>query len=229
MDLFKPLDFYCERVGAHFWAEPFNAVSNAAFVVAAIWAWTRMNRAARNDGPLVAVVLLAGAIGIGSFLFHTFANLWSSFGDVGPIWIFVAAYLVLAVARFPDRRPGCATMLLVAAGAAAVAIYSIVSAGTEEDTGSAGDPLNGSLQYAPAWLALAAFAASLVWRGHPARWWVVGAAGVFTVSLAFRTVDPAVCEGFPLGTHFLWHLLNGLMIGLLLQALIAIPRRSPAA
>jgi hypothetical protein len=31
-------------------------------------------------------------------------------------------------------------------------------------------------------------------------------------------IDPIVCAGFPLGTHFLWHLLNGLMLGVLLAA-----------
>ncbi|TIW70016.1 MAG: hypothetical protein E5V56_02825, partial [Mesorhizobium sp.] len=30
--------------------------------------------------------------------------------------------------------------------------------------------------------------------------------------------DPLVCASFPLGTHFLWHILNGLMLGVLLAA-----------
>ena len=37
----------------------------------------------------------------------------------------------------------------------------------------------------------------------------------FTVSLVFRTVDNQVCGGFPLGTHFVWHLLNGVLLFLL--------------
>ena len=45
------------------------------------------------------------------------------------------------------------------------------------------------------------------------------AAGVFTLSVAFRTVDIAVCAAFPLGTHFLWHSLNGVVLYLLLRAL----------
>jgi hypothetical protein len=31
-------------------------------------------------------------------------------------------------------------------------------------------------------------------------------------------IDPLVCGSFPLGTHFLWHMLNGLMLGVLLAA-----------
>jgi hypothetical protein len=38
------------------------------------------------------------------------------------------------------------------------------------------------------------------------------------VSLVFRSIDQAVCASFPLGTHFLWHCLNGLVLYLLLRA-----------
>ena len=46
------------------------------------------------------------------------------------------------------------------------------------------------------------------------------AGGVFALSLGFRTLDAPLCGTLPLGTHFLWHLLNGLMLWLLLRALI---------
>ncbi len=44
MDWFQPLDQYCERTAPAFWAEPVNALSNAAFVIAAVallFAWRR--------------------------------------------------------------------------------------------------------------------------------------------------------------------------------------------
>lgn len=37
--LFTPVDIYCERLGPSFWAEPFNAVTNASFLIAAWFAW----------------------------------------------------------------------------------------------------------------------------------------------------------------------------------------------
>jgi hypothetical protein len=46
------------------------------------------------------------------------------------------------------------------------------------------------------------------------------AAAVFVISLAFRTVDRAVCGTFPLGTHFIWHLLNAVVLFVLLRAAI---------
>jgi hypothetical protein len=55
-------------------------------------------------------------------------------------------------------------------------------------------------------------------RGHPAGRWLMAAAVVFVVSITFRALDHHVCDAVPIGTHFMWHLLNALMLGLLLVA-----------
>ena len=45
MDWFRYIDIYCERTAPGFWDEPLNAVSNAAFLIAAIAAAARRRRA----------------------------------------------------------------------------------------------------------------------------------------------------------------------------------------
>ena len=45
-----------------------------------------------------------------------------------------------------------------------------------------------------------------------ARGLAIGA-GLLVLSLAFRTLDEPVCEAIPMGTHFMWHVLNGVMLG----------------
>jgi hypothetical protein len=42
-------------------------------------------------------------------------------------------------------------------------------------------------------------------------------AGLLTVSLIFRSLDEIVCTAFPLGTHFLWHILNATMLGWMIE------------
>jgi hypothetical protein len=37
------------------------------------------------------------------------------------------------------------------------------------------------------------------------------------VSLAFRTLDEPMCGRVPLGTHFMWHLLNAVMLGWMIE------------
>ncbi|MGT2481909.1 hypothetical protein ACU4GR_30605 [Methylobacterium oryzae CBMB20] len=48
MNWFEPVSAYCERGGPHFWAEPANALSNAAFLLAAAAA---ARRASLSDPP----------------------------------------------------------------------------------------------------------------------------------------------------------------------------------
>ena len=39
--MFDPIDAYCERLSAAYWAEPVNAVTNLAFLLAAWVMWRR--------------------------------------------------------------------------------------------------------------------------------------------------------------------------------------------
>jgi hypothetical protein len=37
----EQIDAYCERTDFSYWSEPVNAVTNLAFLVAAVWMWRR--------------------------------------------------------------------------------------------------------------------------------------------------------------------------------------------
>jgi hypothetical protein len=78
---------------------------------------------------------------------------------------------------------------------------------------------NGSTGYLPPFLALIVLGLVAVLRGSPAGWYNIAAAGIFVVAVTFRMLDPMVCGVLPIGTHFLWHLLNGLMLGIVLAAI----------
>ncbi|AXC50017.1 hypothetical protein DRW48_10225 [Paracoccus suum] len=216
--LTTPVDIYCERTSAAFWSEPVNAVTNLSFIAAGLWGVATARSRGERSPAVWLLIALAFAIGIGSFLFHTVAQVWSSFADTIPIWIFVALACGICAVRIGGWRPGRVVIgALILAALAAVLIASGDGSGGRDS----GPPaLNGSLQYAPAVVALAAFAALAQWRGHPLRWWITGALATFLVSLTARTFDQAVCGAFPLGLHWIWHLMNGVLIGLVLQIVL---------
>lgn len=240
MDWTAPIDIYCERLGPGFWAEPWNALSNIAFLLAALWGLAEARRRDALNAANLALIALASAIGIGSFLFHSFATTWSALADVGPIWAFVALAVLVGMARIGGMAPGRIARFAILATLLAIALTGIfglamrapddtaagaaaVAAGiseTSQTAGASARPLNGSLQYAPAQAALAVFALVAWRRGSPQAPWVVAATVLFFLSLGFRSVDMALCARFPHGTHFLWHILNGATIALLLQVLI---------
>lgn len=222
MALTDPVDIYCERLMPGFWAEPVNALTNLAFPLAALWALVTALRLARETGRPIRLIdklliTLAALIGLGSFLFHTFANRWSEWADTLPIWIFVGVYIYAAVTDRSGTSPRTRwiTGTLVTAG---IAYVLLSMANGEAADSNAVDPLNGSGQYAPALIAMIVVTVLSLKRRTKTAPWFAAATVTFLLSLAFRTVDMRLCTGFPLGTHFMWHVLNGAMIGLLLQA-----------
>ncbi len=62
MDWTRKIDGYCERIDPGYWAEPVNALTNVAFVLAAALMWRRT--AGLPLGRALCVVL--AAIGVGS-------------------------------------------------------------------------------------------------------------------------------------------------------------------
>jgi hypothetical protein len=219
MDWSSPIDLYCERTDASLWAEPANALTNAAFLIAAAAAfvlWRRQRghgagsdgpRADGHDWPALALILVVVAVGLGSFAFHTMATRGAMLADVIPIAIFIYGYLLLALRRYLHLPAGLAIAIVVAYAVGAQALSWLAPARA----------LNGSIGYLPALLALIVVART---AHGAARRSLELAVMLFALSLALRTIDLEACETFPLGTHFLWHLLNAAVLYVLLRAII---------
>lgn len=225
MDWSSKVYVYCER-GADpaFWAEPLNALSNAAFLIAAalaLAAWARQPGERRGAIELV-LVLTVFLIGIGSFLFHTLATRWAALADTLPITAFMLIYLSYALLRFL-RLSWLLTGVLVA-----VFVLALQAAGGMRCAG--GPCLNGSLGYVPALVALGLVGAALRWRGHEAGSVLLSGALIFAVSLTLRTVDRMVCPwtviaaSRAIGTHFVWHLMNAALLYVLMMAAVRFGR-----
>ncbi len=209
MDWRAAIDAYCERTGPEFWSEPINAASNLAFILAAILPYAAMRRRGVNDPLLSLLCGIAFCIGIGSFLFHTYAERWSVLADVIPILIFIVVFLYAAMLRlFGLRGIGAIIATVVAFGLSLFAR----SAGLSVTGGS----LNGSEGYFPALALLGGSALMLRLSGRAASRPVAVATVIFAISLTARTADAGLCPYLPFGTHFLWHLFNGAMIAVLL-------------
>jgi hypothetical protein len=209
----RRIDGYCERTGPDFWAEPLNAATNAAFIIAALVGLALALRAGRLDGPVAWLVALTFAVGVGSFLFHTFATAWAAITDTTPITLFILSYFAIAMNRLAGFGWGRSLLVMLAFLAAMVALSALLRATLAPVVG-------GSTSYAPALLAMLGVGLWLAARRHPAGRWLLAAAGIFAVSLTFRALDRPLCDLWPAGTHFLWHVLNGVVLGTLLLALV---------
>jgi hypothetical protein len=202
------MKLYCERLGPGFLAEPLNAASNVAFFVAAWAVWSLAERSrSLNPGNAVLVCLIV-TIGIGSTLFHTFATPWARVMDIVPISLFQIAYLWIY-----GRR----VMKIPSAYAAAfLAVFVVAAWGGRQFP----HLLNGSLTYAPAAVLSVALGFYHLRTQGERRFDLLTAGVAFLVAIFFRTIDGAVCAAFPLGTHFIWHLLIPVVAYLYVRALL---------
>jgi hypothetical protein len=203
------IDLYCERLGPEFWAEPINAFTNLAFIIAAGASWHLAKKHGELSIESWVLVALMAAIGVGSFLFHTFANNLTRFLDVLPILLYQIAFLIFYARKIIKLSTGFIV--------GAVIIYLIAALGGRQFPGI----LNGALIYAPAFLLLLGLGIYHYQHVQALPSILLLATGVFCASLFFRTIDMAVCPYFPIGTHFLWHLLNGLLVYMTFMALLA--------
>lgn len=206
MDWMQEIDGYCERLGPAYWAEPINAVTNAAFVLAALILWPR------TRGIVIArvLVVILASIGVGSYLFHTHAQVWAAIADVTPIVGYILVY-IFAVNRHVWGLSLVSalglTVLFFPYAAATVPLFQMVPG------------LGGSAAYAPVPLLIYIYAVLLRHRAPvTARGLAIGAT-ILVVSIAFRALDEPVCGAVPMGTHFMWHILNAIMLGWMIEVL----------
>ena len=200
------VDGYCERVAPGLLGEPLNAVSNIAFLIAAVTLWFSVRSVARTvPRPATAIYVLPVLIALiflGSTAFHTTAARWGGTLDTG----FIAVFLLYYVAFFARWFAGLRWRLAWLAVPAFLVLTVVVTLTVGRVVGS------GPGMYLSALIGLFAFAVGLRWSGRadlrPYARWFAGAGAIFTVSLTFRSMDHTVCGSLPTGTHFLWHLLN---------------------
>ena len=208
--LLTPVDLYCERTGPGLWAEPANALTNLAFIAAGLWG-VRQVRRYRTGAFAEVLAWWVVAIGIGSTVFHTFASKGTIWADILPIAGFTLAYTLFNLRRFLGMSWSKAILVFVAFYVVAGLITFAVPDWLRMAS-------NGTTSYLPPFLALAFFGVWIAATGNRAGWYNLTGSAIFVVSVICRMVDPLVCASFPLGTHFLWHVFNALMLAALLAA-----------
>ena len=203
----QQIDGYCERLSAAYWAEPINAVTNAAFLISAFIMWRRVRG---QEMPLaMALVMVLAAIGVGSYLFHTHAQVWAAIADVTPILLFILIYIFAVNKNVWGMSTGYAlgaTILFIPYAAVTTPVFQLVPG------------LGGSAAYAPVPLLILIYSFLLRHREPAfAKNMAIGAA-LLILSITFRALDAPICQQFPTGTHFLWHILNATMLGWMIEA-----------
>ena len=206
MDLYKPIDIYCERLDIGILAEPINAVTNVAFILASIFMWLRCKNLL--EGRILSFLLFS--IGCGSFLFHTYAQTWAALLDVTAILIFILTYIFVANRRFLVWSKMVSLIGVILFFPYQLLLVSILS--NIQFFGS-------SVQYIPVAILIFIYS-GLLRKSEPnlSRGLFIGAA-ILCLSIISRTVDEPLCSILSVGTHFVWHILNAIMLSWMIEIL----------
>lgn len=215
MNLNEPVDQYCERLGPGLFAEPLNALSNLAFLVAGI----AILRAARRAGSREAGILgwMVVAVAIGSGLFHTFATRWAMIADVAPIGVALVYFLWIYLRTAAQATLAVTLKRLRDFGLATVAFMLIIPK----------EAFNGTNNYFSCLVALHFITRHAKKVSPEAARFFAASCGTFAFALVCRSVDLRLCADLAAGTHYLWHAFNGLTLWLVAKGFLAVVGSRP--
>lgn len=140
---------------------------------------------------------LLSLVGLGSFIYHTARNSITLIFDAVPIYIFILYALFFALKELFESK---AKASLVLGGFFLLEVILSIYAPREF--------LNGSIRHLTA-IAFISVLGVLLFRkyGGKIKMPIMSVIGLYGFAILFRSIDMAVCNIIPIGTHFLWHTL----------------------
>ncbi len=204
MNWFAPVDGYCERIDASFWSEPLNAITNIFFLVAAIWV---LRREGLNSTARILAIFL-GMIGFASFLFHSFAQTWAGALDVLFISLFTLFYLFAASKDFLGAPRSIALVITLGYLPFSIVVDWLTLPLTF---------LGSTRVYMPILILIILFSLLIYTRLPKVSRGLAIGAFILMTSMIARILDVPLCQTIPIGTHFLWHVMNAVMLAWMIE------------
>ncbi len=206
MDLSIPYFVYCDRIAWYLLEQPANILSNLAFFAAAVVVWLDDNGRGTSLSLLAAMLVICGITGM---MWHG-TELRIALGmDVAAQLAFGAVLITVLSNQILGWIPLNSIM-------SAVIFVLLVLLG--RDLGLPFLLQNGGA-FLPMMIYLVLLAFAKIQSGHvrPAKY-LLSSAYVLFIGLILRSLDWLVCTGFPVGTHWAWHMAMALSAWLAIEA-----------
>jgi len=197
------MDLYCERTSLSLFDEPVNILTNLAFLVAGYYVFREFIKTNTKKKYLIFPILII-FIGLGSFAFHTLPNRLTLLSDVIPIFLFSIALIFFIQKDIIQTNlyQSVAWVILF------LTLSFLVAPNIDLN-------LNGSEGYLPNYFFLLGYVIYFYFKKDASFKNMMMAFIIFNISLFFRSVDNLICAQFNLGTHFLWHIFNAILLSYL--------------
>ena len=199
IDIFTKFPQYCEFV-SNFWIhEPLNAITNFGFLIGAyfLYRFVKVNKC--NIGLGAILISLMVILGLGSLAWHSYRVVPTLLLDEIPIYIFIIFTFYFLIQSLTRSHKLTLTISFFSA-----LIYYAIFAYVPGVNIS-----NGVLKYVFALLIFLILNVLIVKKfGSGYNFFLP--LSIFILAIVFRIVDLYICPIFPVGTHFIWHILIAL-------------------
>jgi len=190
-----------------------NQVSNIAFVIGAIYAWYIWRQRNSDDKFSLLLIVLLALIGIGSFIYHAFPSDKTIWIDLIPIQIFGLSYFAYLGKKYFELSN--LQLLLILVAFFFVRQYWIIYM----PRGAIG----GGITHIPTVFLLLSSALLLLSRYKKFSTMLLIASAIYILALVIRAMDKQISVQFPVGVHWIWHILTALTASMLILATILCP------
>ena len=196
---------YCEVAYMNGFFEPFNAISNLSFIIAAFFLFLFFRKNDIKDFKSFWFLLIALLIGAGSFTWHFYRHPITNLFDSIPITLFIASFgyfYALKVFKSNNKAFLFVITSLIIVFIGQIYLESIIPIFLGN---------NGYLYFLMSFL----FLVPIFWsKSISKRYFKKGLFlyALFILALTFRQIDIPICSTIPIGSHFIWHILNGIVL-----------------
>ncbi len=203
----------CERTGLGMLSEPMNVLSSFMFMIVAVSIYRYYHKHEDLERKWIwdihALTFITFIIGVNSVLFHAFPTPLTELLDTSSIVLFIMIYFWSVLFRI-----GRCTLFQAAVCFVAFVGFSHMLVSQFPHA------MNDSIGYLSSMIALIMIAVYLHLKARPSSQHFLMAALIGVVSLFCRAIDHEICPMFPIGSHFLWHMLNATLLYILLKQII---------
>ena len=202
--------FYCERNSLNILSEPFNIFTNFFFIISAVLLFNKSY--INKKYPLIIFL-----IGIGSMLFHSTPNSLTGFIDIFFIISFIYYYIFNLYKKLNMKTYVSALISIN------FILLCFVFGNYFKNS-----LLGSSSFYFPIIVHLIILYLYFLFNKKTYKHYnlFLLILVLFTCSILSRSLDLYLCNTILIGTHFIWHVLNSLVLYLLVKFYYLIPNRT---
>lgn len=192
----RGLSTYCESGIGLFDTQPINTTSNIAILISAFLAYRLVKANRIKNSAIRSLPIITLITGIGSMLWHGAPNLLTAFADTLPISVFVLVSFFFLLDKLLQNIGLAWGILSVFILIEFPFVFGFLPS------------FNGFIPYLVAFTFGLLIFFGLLRKYQTIASQLIPVIIIFMLALFFRTIDHTICSTFPIGSHFVWHILN---------------------